>query len=42
MDPKEIREEIKLLLDSFTPDQQEKIIRLLRLALSYPVTAAPQ
>lgn len=35
MTPGEIREEIKRILGNFTPEQQEMIFRLFRLALDY-------
>ena len=42
MTPREIREEIKRILDAFTPEQHEMICRLIRLALDYEDYGLPQ
>ena len=42
MAPCDIRNEIKRLLDEFTPEQHEMIFRLIYLALDYPIYEVPQ
>ena len=41
MTPREIREEIKRILDNFTPEEQEMIFNLFRLAFDYQEFGLP-